>query len=92
LAWFAAWSNISRRFGFQLEALLGPCHSKLAFCLTAKVRSKSAHGTDEAGVLFYFRSNGTTPFLMCLSTFSTKHFNGEIGFIRQTGKNRADSQ
>jgi hypothetical protein len=55
LAWFAAWSNISRRFGFQLEALLGPCHSKLAFCLTAKVRSKSAHGTDEAGVLFFFR-------------------------------------
>jgi hypothetical protein len=55
LAWFAAWSNISRRFGFQLEALLGPCHSKLAFCLTAKVRSKSAHGTDEAGVLFFSR-------------------------------------
>jgi hypothetical protein len=51
-----------------------------------------ARGTGEAGVLFFSGLNGTILFLMCLSTFSTKHFNGETGFLRQTGKNRADSQ
>jgi flagellar capping protein FliD len=45
----------------------------------------TARGTNEAGVLF-FRLNGTTPFLMCLSTFSIKHFNGVTSFLRQTGK------
>jgi hypothetical protein len=29
---------------------------------------------------------------MCLSTFSIKHFIGETGYFRRTGKKRAGSQ
>jgi hypothetical protein len=71
---------------FSLKSFLGPLsHLPGLWPDGESLFEVTARGTNEAGVLF-FRFNCTIQFLMCLSTFSTKYFNGVKSFHRQTGK------